>query len=117
MIDRLDIKKIIKLGLFLLICGMIVIYAFSRSYEYIRGPKIIINTPKNDLSTTSPTINITGSAFRINEIRINDFPILMNEDGSFAETIALMNGINYITLTGKDRFNRETKKHIRILGL
>jgi hypothetical protein len=117
MIDKLDIKKILRLGLVLLISGMIIIYAFSRSYEYLKGPQITLFEPKNGIATSSSTINIKGLAHRINEIRINGSSILMDERGNFNETVALLNGINYITITGKDRFNRETKKYLRILGL
>lgn len=116
-IANLNLKKILRLGLYILIIGFIIIYGISRSLNYLKGPRISLSQQYDGIATTSESIDMRGIVSRINKLTINNFSVFMDEQGRFEEKIVIFKGMNYISLKGTDRFNRETKITVRILGL
>ncbi len=107
--QRLQIHFIIKVCLFIVIFGGILIYTIFNIRAFILGPKITILEPLNGISTTSPTIVIKGTIVSSTKLTLNDFPISITEQGSFSEIVLLHNGYNIIEIENTDRFKRNER--------
>lgn len=108
--------KIIKWSLIFLLFLIIASFAFFRSLNYLEGPYVEINYPKNGEIITAKTIEITGIAKRINKIYINDFSINIDEQGNWNETLIIFPGLNKITIKVQDKFGRTLQKQLDIVG-
>ncbi len=108
--------RLIKWSLITLLFLIIAIFAFFRSLNYLKGPYIEINYPKNGAIISTKTIEISGVARRINKIYINDFSINIDEHGNWKETLIVFPGINKITLKVQDKFGRTSQKQLDIVG-
>jgi len=91
-------------------------YAYFEARNILYGPHIEIGTPGNaPLSVTEPLIHIRGKAENISELRMNENPVLVTEEGAFDEALLLAVGYNKVVLTAKDKFGRSTKKVLEII--
>jgi hypothetical protein len=113
-INRSNFIHIIKIGAITVIIVLITSFAIWRSYNYIKGPYIEILSPKNLESIDATTTTITGTAYRINTVKINGKPINIDESGNFKETFLLMKGTNRFTISANDLFDRYTKLELDI---
>ncbi|MFZ2048833.1 MAG: hypothetical protein WAV25_00840 [Minisyncoccia bacterium] len=94
---------------------VIFLYIIFQARFVIFGPRISIYTPKNNEVIASSTILVTGHAENIAYITLDDRPIFVDEKGNFNEKIIAQDGMNFIKLWAKDRFNRATEKTLRIV--
>lgn len=108
--------RFIKAALISLFLIIIIIFSISRIINYIKGPYVIINEPKNGLNTSSSTIIISGQSLRINKITINDSPITVDEKGFWQDIIIVFPGINNISIKAEDKFGRKIEKKLDIIG-
>ncbi|MEK9177837.1 MAG: hypothetical protein AAB777_01810, partial [Patescibacteria group bacterium] len=81
------------------------------------GPEIDIFNPEDGCTATTSTITIIGQAQRVNSLSLNGKSISVDEQGNFKEEIIVFPGINIITLRAVDRFQRDVKKQLNIVGL
>jgi hypothetical protein len=107
---------LIKWLLLAILLLTIIVFAFFRSLNYIRGPEIIIDYPQNGEIIASSSIKISGQAKRIVKIMLNDFPITINEQGYWNENLIIFPGLNKITLKVQDQFGRIRIKQLDIVG-
>jgi hypothetical protein len=96
-------------------------YATWRSFDYTRGPEVIITGPLNGatiyLSTTTTTTTLTGRVERAQDLFINGRLVSIDETGDFSESIVVFPGINRIKVSTKDQFARTAEKVVEILGV
>lgn len=111
---RTTTLRLFSVGTIVLVALVIIAYAVWRSLNYARGPEIVISSPSHGASIVSTTTKIIGQALRVKEISLNGKPISVDEQGNFTETIILFPGVNIVTLTAKDQFDRDTFKQIQI---
>ncbi len=107
-------RLIIKWCLVSLIVISITGYSYFILYDIIRGPYIIISSPKNNFGVTTPLITLSGQAIRTNNLTINDVPTTFDRMGHFSKQLILAKGYNKITLTVSDRYKRAKEKIIEI---
>ena len=94
---------------------MIVIgYSYFVLSGYLRGPQIIISSPLNGFSTTTPLITIAGVAVHANTLSIDGFKTPIDLEGNFSSQLILAPGYNIMTIAAQDRYNRTTEKHIEM---
>ncbi len=89
-------------------------YTIFVSWNYIKGPTLVVMFPKDSYSTTSPTVTILGNAMHISNLSLNDKTIFTDEKGNFKETLLLSPGTSIIKIYAKDRYGREVIKLIRL---
>ncbi len=74
----------------------------------ITGPRIVLKDlpegPQN-----SQQITITGDAYNISRLWLNDRPIYTDAKGRFEEALVLENGYTVATLRAEDRYGRTTR--------
>lgn len=116
MSSRTTTLRFIRYGLIGLVAVVIVLYALSRSLNYIHGPRIEIFQPINGSAIASSTVTIIGRADRVNSLSLNGKAIFIDESGNFRETILVFPGINMITLTAHDQFDREVQNQLELVG-
>jgi hypothetical protein len=113
---RSNSLSIIRIGAITIIVLIIVIYAFTRSFNYISGPELEIISPQNMSTIYAKTSEISGKASRISKILLNGYPISMDESGNWKKTIVVFPGINILTIQGFDKFDRTIEKRLTLWG-
>lgn len=108
--------RFIKISAITALIVFVALFAFFRSLNYIRGPIISISYPENGAIINSNIIEIRGNAQRIVKITLNGYPISIDEQGNWSETLILYDGINKITVQAEDQFGRSVKKQLDIVG-
>ena len=101
------IAALIGYTLLTIIVVAFVTYVTYQARFLIVGPVLTL-TNEAALVQNSRTIDITGTAFNITEITLNDRPIRTDERGNFSESIVLENGYTIIRIAARDRYGRET---------
>ncbi len=106
MINREGTKKIVRASIIGTVMLVILGYAYFGSREYINGPKIIITEPINGSTISTSTVTIKGRALHIQDITLNNRPVLIDEQGNFSETLLLFPGYNVSLISAHDKFKR-----------
>ena len=110
-----NLKFVLGFGFVLLVILGIGIYAYRQSIEYIRGPQILINEPKDGSAFIHAPILISGNAQNTSQITLNDSPISIDSRGNFNQKILLMPGYNIITIRAQDRFGKKVQKTLELV--
>jgi hypothetical protein len=92
-------------------------YALFEARRIIAGPELTIDTPQHGSATASTRVVGAGSAQNISFLTINDLPAYIDENGKFSQTLSPSPGYAIFTVAAKDRFGRETLRHIHITVL
>ena len=115
MLNRDGIKKILKILVITVVVIILIGYSLYASKDYLEGPKIIINEPQNGDTLSTSTIVIKGQALRIQDITINNRPILIDEKGNFNENLLLFPCYNVAVIFAKDKFNRTIEYKLELV--
>jgi len=97
-------------GIVLILIFLFAIYGLFKAENFLLGPKIVIEFPKNGQIFTTSDIEISGKASNISLFYLNGRQIFTDEEGKFKESLLLARGYNIIELKAKDKFNREIKE-------
>jgi len=108
-------KTWLKIGTIIFFVVLIVGYSIFQTRKIIEGPELKLTSPKQGTIYTEPLVEITGKASNIKEIRLDDRPISITEDGSFREKLLLFPGYNIIKLSAEDKFGKKTEKKIELV--
>lgn len=108
-------RKILKWWLGGIGVAIIVGYSFFVLDDFVRGPRIIINSPQTGYSTTSPAIVITGRGIHTNNLAINGAKTPVDLEGNFRGQLILAPGYNIIKVTAKDNYAREVEKTLEMV--
>lgn len=90
-------------------------YWLYKSWNFLEGPKIFIESPKNYQTVSDSYLEITGKAKNIAMLYLNGRQIFTDETGFFKEGLLLARGYNIIEVAGRDKFNRDIKKRLEIV--
>ncbi|HAS84650.1 MAG TPA: hypothetical protein DCS23_01050 [Candidatus Yonathbacteria bacterium] len=107
-------RKIIKWLLGGIGVAIVIGYSYFVLDDYIRGPRIIIESPLNGYSTTTPAIVITGRGVHTNNLSVNGAQTPVDLEGNFRAQLILAPGYNIIKVTAKDNYERTVEKTLEI---
>ncbi|MDE1940848.1 MAG: hypothetical protein KGI66_01900 [Patescibacteria group bacterium] len=113
---RTKTLRAIRFGSFSLVAALIVAYAVWRSFNYARGPEIIIDSPVDGSAITATTTIVSGQVLRATSLTLNGDSISVDQNGDFHETIIVFPGVNDLSMTATDRFGRTSNRQLEILG-
>jgi hypothetical protein len=99
----------------LLTLGLVIGYTLFVAMPYLRGPSLTIVTPREGETVTGPLVSIYGKTERVSYLAINDLPVPLLEDGTFAVERAYPPGYTVFTVRIRDRFGREEVRTINFL--
>ena len=115
MINRDGVKKIIKLVFFTFIISIVLGYSYITFRDYIDGPQIIISEPLNGSTISTPTVQIVGKVLHIQDVKLNNRPILIDKQGNFKETLLLFPGYNVSVISAQDKFKRTIEYKLELV--
>jgi len=95
-------------GIIIVLILLFVIYGAAKAGNFLLGPKIAINFPKDGQVFTSPDIEISGQASNISLLYLNGRQIFTDKDGNFKKTINVFPGKTKITIKSVNSFNKTT---------
>lgn len=103
---RFSFQSVFKGGLIAIFLLFVVSYITFQARFLIVGPQI---TLENELALhqNSRQITISGTAFNISRLWMNDRPIFTDAQGNFSEAFVLENGYTVTTIRAEDRYGRE----------
>ena len=107
----LDLKIIVLTIVAIAILG----YAYHRTGDLIRGPRVTIVAPENGAVLTESLMRIAGIANNATALSINGRTVFTNELGEFDDEILLARGYNVFEISAEDRFGRTATKKIEVV--
>lgn len=90
-------------------------YGLYQAKDFLAGPEIVIEYPKNGQSVHQSYNTIKGRAVNVSILRVNGRQIFTDKEGNFEVNLLLAMGYNIIEVKVSDKFNREVKKIIEVV--
>lgn len=95
--------------------AIIVAYGLFVATPYLLGPSLTVRTPEEGATVSSPTVLVSGETERVSYVSINNLPVPLSEDGTFAVERAYPKGYTVIMVEARDRFGRSVTDTIRFI--
>jgi len=89
-------------------------YLYSQVGRFAAVPRLVITSPAIDETVSGNSISISGFTDEDAKLTINSQPILVSDKGEFKEDILLQSGVNAITVSAMNRFNKTISKTVNI---
>lgn len=105
-------RKILKRVFAIIGISIVLGYSFFALDDFVRGPRIIIESPISGYSTTTPAIVVVGRTIHTNNLSINGLQTPVDLAGNFSSHLILAPGYNIIKVTAKDNYGREVEETI-----
>ncbi|MFA4890663.1 MAG: hypothetical protein WC587_03510 [Candidatus Paceibacterota bacterium] len=102
-------RLLAKIVIIAVLVGGFSFFGLFKAWDYLVGPKISIESPKDGETVSSSYIEIRGKAKNVSLLSLDGRQIFAGQDGLFKESLLLAKGYNIIELSAKDKFNREIK--------
>lgn len=98
--------------------AVVVIGGFSYLYgqigRFAAVPRLVIASPSGDENIPGNSISVSGFTDEDAKLAINGQPILVSDKGEFKEDVLLQSGVNAITVSAVNRFNKTISKTVNI---
>lgn len=107
-------KTLVSFGLGLAIFA-IIFYIYGQIQHITAPPKLVIISPQATAVSNEPAIEIQGQTDIGSILAINNQPVDQDSQGNFRQTINLQEGMNAVEITATNRFQKSTKKNLKIL--
>lgn len=108
--------KLFWFGTSLVVVVSIAGYLWYQVHGFLAAPALEVAAPIPEMIVSNPTIEVLGKTDAQASVTINAEPIAIDADGAFRQEIRLEQGMNTIEVAAKNRLNKETKKHLRVLA-
>jgi cytoskeleton protein RodZ len=89
-------------------------YLYSQIGRFAAVPRLVVTSPASDENIAGNSISVSGYTDEDAKLTINDQPVLVSDKGEFKEDILLQKGVNSITISALNRFNKEISKTVNI---
>lgn len=109
-------ERLWRLAFFSVAATIIILYAFSRTINFLRGPSVIIDRPADNEYISNANTVIEGRANYVSLLTLNGREIFTDEKGNFRERLPLLAGYNIITVRATDKFGRIITKTIHLVA-
>lgn len=98
--------------------GLVIVvgYALFAASPYLLGPSVEVLTPAAESTVSTPTVVVSGKTSRVSYVSLNDQPIPLLEDGTFAVERSFPPGYTVLVIRARDRFGREIQSEVRFLN-
>lgn len=118
----LKVKRfIITPRMMIIAAGLVVfsgvfIYLYSELRHFVSAPWLVVESPTDGMTINERVATVRGMTDQEARVSINAEGVIVNQDGTFEETISLQNGINTITVKSINSFDKESENIITIYG-
>lgn len=107
--------KIIRNSLITLVALAFFSYFGWEILTIFSPPNLTIVEPADQTTTSQPFIEITGQTKPESTVTINEQEIILKEDGSFSETVNLVEGLNTFIIESHRSHSRKSSQILSIL--
>ncbi|MBP6924312.1 MAG: hypothetical protein KBB78_01965 [Candidatus Pacebacteria bacterium] len=101
-------RTLVRYWITAIVLLLMLLFVVFQARFLIVGPRIVI-TDAPEGPQNQRQITISGTAYNISHLWLNDRAIYTDAKGNFKETIVLENGYTIATLRAEDRYGRTTK--------
>lgn len=105
--DQIPFRTVVNFSIIAIALLFVLAYVIFQARFLIGGPQIAL-TGTYPFKQNERELVITGSAYNISRLWLNDRQIYTDAQGNFKEVIILENGYTITTLRAEDRYGRET---------
>ncbi len=105
--ESIPFRTVVKIALLAIALLFVLVYVVFQARYLIVGPQITLEDTLS-LRQNERQVYLTGVAFNISHLWLNDRPIYTDAHGNFKESLILENGYTVATLRAADRYGRET---------
>jgi len=107
-------KNLVRYGSIIFFFIVIVGYGIWISRDLLFGIRLVVSGISDGMSTTEPIVEFSGRAEHARGITVDGRIVSLTEDGTWKDTIALLPGDNYVTISAEDKFGRTTSDEYRV---
>ena len=102
------LRTLLKYWIIAVVTLLMLGFVMFQARFLITGPRIVLDDlPDGPYNTQQ--ITISGDAYNISRLWLNDRPIYTDAKGRFEEALVLENGYTVATLRAEDRYGRTTR--------
>jgi len=98
----MNLRNALIRGTGILLALAFLFYTLVEARGLFFGPTIILESPPEGLSTTSPLILLKGQSLRTKQLSANGSKIFIDTSGYFTEHLVLSPGYNIMTIVATD---------------
>jgi cytoskeleton protein RodZ len=89
-------------------------YIYRQIGKFAAVPRLVVTEPSDGENVEGNSIEIAGLTDKDAKLTINEQPIVVNDKGEFKENVLLQKGINAITISSVNRFEKSTSETFNI---
>jgi len=89
-------------------------YIYRQIGRFAAVPRLVVTEPTDGENVEGNSIEIAGFTDKDAKLTINEQPIVVNDNGEFKENVLLQKGINAITISSVNRFEKSTAKTFNV---
>jgi len=89
-------------------------YIYRQIGRFAAVPRLVVTKPSEGENVEGNSIEIAGFTDKDAKLTINEQPIVVNDNGDFKENVLLQKGINAITISSVNRFEKSTAKTFNV---
>lgn len=108
-------SRFVQIGIFLLFVGVLASYIGVQIKTIITPPSLAIISPSDGFQTTDATIVVKGKTEKGTHLQINGSNVLLSQDGSFEQEVALERGLNVLQIEGAKRYSHLATQYRRVI--
>ncbi len=112
---RKTVRLFLTAGVIFVLIAVFAIYGFYRAREFMAGPEVALNEPRDGQLFKNSFVRVSGEAKNIASISLDGNRIFIDEKGLFKENLLLARGYNIIEVRAVDKFGKEVKKIRRVV--
>lgn len=87
-------------------------YLYKEIGAFTNMPKLVILNPEQNSVEGNNSVTVEGVTDKDAKLFINNQPVLVSDEGSFSEKLALQSGTNTITVKAVNRFDKAATENI-----
>lgn len=95
--------------IFVFIVFVFIVYLFLQYTSILNSPKLIVNNPQDNQTTTVPVTLISGKTEKEATVSIDGEFVAVDQDGNFTKELKLVEGQNIIEIIAAKRLSPKTK--------
>lgn len=88
--------------------ALAVLYVWGQLYDMVRPPALLVDSPAQDMQTTSLAMDVSGQTEPGASVLLNGIAVANDETGRFSTSIILEPGLNTLTIHAQKKYGRPT---------
>lgn len=111
-----NLPRVVAAGMVALVMAAVVGYFGWQVTELTRPPEVVLYAPEDGMATETALLPVQGEVMKGEvTLTINNEPVVLNADNTFALTVDLERGLNIIIIEAKRRYSRPAIIYRRVV--